>query len=307
MNGSRTCPACHSGPEQATLFLDERIDREKLSAFSYASRKTPEFMRHRLLHCPVCDLVYADKLLAEGELAQAYQSAAYDSSEEADDAAAAYAKAIRPVLQALPRRRNALEIGTGTGIFLEHLAGEGFTGLVGVEPSLHAIAAAPPHRRAWIQAGMFTAADFTPASFDLICCFMTLEHVADPGGLARAAFNLLSPGGAFVVVTHDYRALLNRLLGRRSPIIDIEHLQLFSEASAAYLYRASGFTDIEVHPFPNSYALRYWLRLTPLPSGAKQPILGFLEHSGLARLKLAFNVGNFLTVGYKPAVAGKVG
>jgi hypothetical protein len=54
-----------------------------------------------------------------------------------------------------------------------------------------------------------------------------MEHVLDPKVIALPAFRLLRPGGAFVTVTHDHRGRLNRLLGRRSPIIDIEHLQLF--------------------------------------------------------------------------------
>jgi SAM-dependent methyltransferase len=101
---------------------------------------------------------------------------------------------------------------------------EGFSELVGVEPSTAAIAAAPENRRQWIREGIFREADFSPSSFDLICCFMTMEHVPDPKVISDAAFRLLKPGGAFVTVTHDYRATVNRVLGKRSPIIDIDHM-----------------------------------------------------------------------------------
>jgi SAM-dependent methyltransferase len=295
---SRCCPACETNAEKATLFAEESLDSSKLSEFSFSSRKEPEFMCHRLPQCPVCDLVYADKPPKENELAQAYHVSEYDSSEEADDAAAAYIQAIRPVLEKVTRHENALEIGTGTGIFLEHLSRAGFTNLVGVEPSSAAIAAAPVHRQEWIREGMFDEKDFTPASFDLICCFMTMEHVRDPKAIARAAFRLLRPGGAFVTVTHDYRSIVNRLLGKRSPIIDIEHMQLFSKRSIQYLLEHAGYSDVTVKAFVNTYAMRYWTRLAPIPRLPKQALTRTLSAAGMDKIKLGFNVGNSIAAGF---------
>jgi SAM-dependent methyltransferase len=290
---------CSTASELATLFLRENIDPQKLSTFSFASRKTPEFMCNHLVHCPTCDLVYADQPPAEQELAQAYHQADYDSSEEADDAAAAYIAAIRPILAKLGDRKSALEIGTGNGVFLEHLAQEGFAEVVGIEPSSAAIAAAPAHRRAWIREGIFRGEDYLPESFDLICCFMTMEHVRDPAAVSREAFRLLRPGGAFVAITHDYRGIVNRLLGKRSPIIDIEHMQLFSRGSVRYLLERSGYKDISATSFSNAYALRYWLRLAPIPAWLKKRAGHFLSMLGVDKFKLRFNVGNLIASGFK--------
>ncbi len=292
----RSCPVCHTGSERAKLFLEGNLDPAKLSTFSFASRKTPEFMCHRLVQCPTCDLVYASEPPAQDELAHAYHVADYDSAEEANDAAKAYIKAIGPTLALLRQRQSALEIGTGTGIFLEHLEQQGFTELVGVEPSAAAIAAAPPRRQAWIRQAMFDEKDFLPRSFDLICCFMTMEHVQDPNVIARAALNLLRPGGAFVTVTHDYRGMVNRLLGRRSPIIDIEHLQLFSRESLRYLFQNTGYSQFRTSAFVNSYSLQYWMRLAPLPGSLKRAGQGLASR---VQVKLGFNVGNLIASGLK--------
>jgi SAM-dependent methyltransferase len=297
---ARSCPVCDTPAAQARLFLRERLDAQRLNAYSFASRKEPEFMNHRYVECPRCELVYVDAPPSQAELAQAYHEAAYDSAEEADDAAQAYVRALAPVLARLPRRESALEIGTGTAVFLEHLQQAGFTRLLGVEPSAAAIAAAPPARQAWIQHGIFDATRHAPESFDLICCFMTLEHVQDPGELVRQARPLLRAGGALVTVTHDWRAAINRWLGARSPIIDIEHMQLFSGKSATTLFERSGFVDVSVTGFANRYALGYWARLLPLPAPLKRPLQAALRHTGLARKRWSANVGNFLTVGFKP-------
>lgn len=258
-------------------------------------------MCHTLVQCTTCDLVYVERPPAAGELAHAYHIAEYDSPEEADDAATAYAGAIRNTLDLLPRRDSVLEIGAGNGAFLDHLAKQGFRRLAGVEPSSAAIGSAPAYRRAWIREAIFNESDFEPQSFDLICCFMTMEHVHDPSAVAKAAFQLLRPGGALVTVTHDYRSLVNRLLGQRSPIIDIEHMQLFSPRSIQFLFEDAGYSNIRSNAFINRYALRYWVRLAPMPRRLKQVVTHAMAMTRTGGVKLGFNVGNLMTAGFKQA------
>jgi SAM-dependent methyltransferase len=299
MAPTRNCPVCDAFSARASIFLEENIDKSLITDLSFASRKEPEYMCHRLVRCETCELVYADNPPSQDDLAQAYHHADYDSAEEGNDAAAAYIEAIEPVLAKLSSRQRAMEIGTGTAVFLEHLAAKGFAELVGIEPSIAAIASAPPHRRKWIKEGIFIESQFEPASFDLICCFMTMEHVLDPKYVADAALRLLKPGGAFVTVTHDYTSWVNRLLGRNSPIIDIEHMQLFSQPSISFLFHSSGFADVSAVRFANRYSLRYWARLLPLPKILKTKLISFLSNNMLGQKKLSFNVGNTITAGYR--------
>lgn len=296
----RACPVCGAGADQSEPFLSDSRDERLLNSSSFASRKVPEFMSHAMVRCRACDLAYVDRPPSVEELAASYHTADYDSAEEAEDAADAYARAIEPVLAKLRARGAALEIGTGTGAFLDRLNEAGFGGLVGIEPSTAAIAAAPPHRRPWIREGIFEGADFPPESFDLICCFMTLEHVQDPGALVAAAHRLLRPGGVFVGVTHNRRAWLNRLLGRRSPIVDVEHMQLFSPASASRLLTGNGYVDVGGSSFSNRYRPSYWLRLAPMKRSVKDRLTRSLRGSWADKRRVALNVGNFMSWGFKP-------
>ena len=141
--------------------------------------------------------------------------------------------------------------------------------------------------------------NFQPESFDFICCFMTLEHVQDPMKLTQSVLKLLKPGGAFVAVTHDYRSLVNRLLGMRSPIIDIEHVQLFSGKSIQEMLMRAGYQGVGSKTFKNNYSLKYWLRLSPLPNKLKAIFNQFLIQSNLEGIHLGVNVGNRFSFGYK--------
>jgi len=295
---ARPCPVC--GGARREPFLNAHLDPARFTAATFASRKEPEFMRLPLSRCLGCDAVYAPRPPDPEFLARAYAGAAYDSGPEADRAGATYARLLAPFLRALPVREVAVDVGAGNGALLPHLLRAGFSRVVGIEPSREAIAAADPSVRPHLREGVFTPEALAEPGIGLVTACMTLEHVPDPLALLRAAFSVLAPGGLAAVVVHDYRAPLNRLLGARAPIIDVEHLQLFSRKSICTALARSGFTVLAARRFANTYALGYWARLLPLPGALKKPFLAGLGATGLDRLPMRLPVGNLLAVGRKP-------
>jgi SAM-dependent methyltransferase len=296
----RDCPVCCTPAAAAELFLEQSLDEGRLTKDSFASRKTPEFMSYRLVKCPTCSAVFASRAPGAQALANAYHEADYSTAEEADMAAQVYRSALAPSLVKLPGRGVAVEVGTGTGVFLRHLRDLGFQEQVGIEPSPAAIAAAADDVKGCIREGIFTGDEFAPGSVSMICCFMTLEHVHDPKDFIEAAFRMLEPGGMVALVTHDYTAWINRMLGRRSPIIDIEHLQLFNPPSLTRLLVDAGYAVEHLRPIRNVYPVSYWMSLLPLPGWAKGAAISAMRRVGLAQWRLGLNVGNLLTVGQKP-------
>ncbi|RJG07726.1 class I SAM-dependent methyltransferase [Noviherbaspirillum cavernae] len=273
-----------------------------MNDFTYASRKQPEFMCLRLVRCAQCDLVYAPSPPDTSFLTSAYADAAYDSAEEAKCAAASYAKALEPYVEHLRSRTAAVDVGAGNGALLGWLRQLGFAQVVGIEPSRAAIDAASDDVRGLLREGMFSPEMLKDVTPSLICSFMTLEHLADPGVFVKTAFELLEPGGMIAVVVHNWQGVLNRSLGLRSPIIDVEHLQLYNPKSVIALLKGAGFEAVDVCPISNSYPMRYWLRLTPLPGTMKAAMGRLLERSALADLKIPLRVGNILAVGTKPSM-----
>ena len=73
--------------------------------------------------------------------------------------------------------------------------------------------------------------------------------------ISDAIFRLLKPGGAFVTITHNYRSIVNRLMGEKSPIIDIEHMQIFSDKSIVNLMNKSNFENITNKSIKNRYRI----------------------------------------------------
>jgi SAM-dependent methyltransferase len=287
------------GASDARELFPANVDFGRLDGFAFASRKRPEYMHFRLVLCEACDLLYSSPAPERAALEQAYDAAAFDASDESRYAAATYAAFLPEISRGLPDRAGALDIGTGDGAFLSELVAASFTEVQGVEPSAAPIAAADPAVRGRIRHQPFRAEDFQAEQFRLVTCFQTMEHVYDPLQLCREAFRITKRGGAFFIVCHNRRALLARLMGRRSPIFDIEHLQLFSPDSVRRLLGHAGFQRVEVHRVVNRYPASYWARLLPVPARIKDALLNTLSATGLGRRTIAAPVGNLAAIAWR--------
>ncbi len=294
----RACPVCGSRDESA-VYAPAAFDESLLDDYAFASRKTPEYMHYRLISCPSCDLLYASPAPTAAALAAAYRDASFASSEEGRFAARTYARLLSGLLGRLPGRAGALDVGAGDGAFLEELLALGFTRVAGVEPSQAPIASARANVKPLLRRESFSAENFEAGSFSLVTSFQTLEHVDDPLGACRDAHRLLKEGGCALFVCHNRRALSARLLGFRSPIFDIAHLQLFSPASARALLERAGFSGVEVRPIWNRYPLHYWMRLFPLPPSWKERLISWAKASGFGFWPIALPAGNLAAAGFK--------
>ena len=292
----RPCPVCGNTDDTHELY-PQRIDLARLDGMSYASRKEPEYMSLRMVVCPGCDLLYAPRVPSRSFLENAYAETEYDSDLEARYAAASYAESLRGLLGRLPGRDSVLEIGSGNGAFLAHLRAMGFDRVTGIEPSSQAANAAAPELRPLIRVESFDPARLPQAAFSLVVANQTLEHVENPYRLLAELRGLLKPGGAVMIVSHNYRHWLMRLMGARSPIVDIEHLQIFSPGSLTQALIRTGFEAPRVEAFQNRYPLHYWLRLAPMPRAMKRGLHTWLRSGGgswLGGAGIRASVGNML-------------
>ena len=296
---TRSCPVCGS-KDESNVFAEADFDPQKWDSFAFASRKLPEYMHYRLITCPTCDLLYANPLPTLESLSAAYEDAAFDSSEEAGYAARTYGSILPEIVSRLKSREGALDIGTGDGAFLGELIKAGFTNVQGVEPSAAPIIMASPDIKPLIRQGLFRSVDYLAESLQLVTCFQTIEHLYDPMSMCRDVFKLLKPSGAVFLICHNRAGLSVKMLGMKSPIFDIEHLQLFSPQSARNMLERSGFQDIIVKPLKNTYPLHYWAKLFPLPAKFKRSLLNRLKGSKIGSLPISLSVGNLVVIGRKP-------
>jgi len=293
----RACPVC--ARTDGRVLYEANIDMVRVDSASFSSRKIPEYMHHRLVTCAGCTLVYASPAPTEAFLAASYREATFDAARESELAAKTYVEALRRAGHLKPGR--ALDIGAGDGAFMMELMRNGFEDVVGFEPSAAPLRMADPAVRARIHDGPFDGSIVEEKSFELITCFQTIEHVYEPLRLVTDVYRALALGGVAFLIAHNSDAVSARLLGEKSPIIDIEHLQLFNPRSAKQLMRAAGFSYVRVFSIMNAYPLAYWTRLLPFPKAVKSKLLAALSGPlrRLGDMLVSLPAGNIAIIGVK--------
>jgi malonyl-CoA O-methyltransferase len=102
---------------------------------------------------------------------------------------------VRPILDsAMPTR--ALDVGTGTGRYLQLLKAAGARTVVGLDLSL-AMLGRTPHDLPCV-CGDGCRLPFGDAAFDVICSSLMVGDVADLGAWVREATRVLAPGGHLI-------------------------------------------------------------------------------------------------------------
>ena len=283
-----------------SVLTEQRLDESAINELTFSSRKTPDSMHYRMVICANCDLAYANPAPDIGWLRKNYIKASYETAEESNLAAANHSRLLDRVLHNLPDRDGALDIGTGDGAFLKELLNRGFTNVEGVEPSINPIQEASDEVNKLITPAFFEGDNYESNSFSVVTCFQVLEHVDQIDNLVKSVFRLLKPGGYFLTVGHDHRAWTARLLGQRSPIFDIEHLQLLSRTSFRHMYNKHNFQKFKVASMTNSYPLNYWVKLSPLPKSARRSMSIVLKSLKLNSLRVPLRAGNLWALGVKP-------
>src|SRR5262249_20653578 len=109
--------------------------------------------------------------------------------------------------------------------------------------------------------------------------------------------------GVVILINHNIRSWLPRLLGERCPMYDVEHIYLFDKRTVTRLLQNNDFQALSVRNVSNRYALSYAVKMFPFPRFLKAFLLRLVERAGLASWPIRLPAGNMVTVGRKPLSA----
>ena len=300
------CAICRT-PGHSRELYPARLPAGSFEPRVFSARRSPDGVHYRLVRCDACGLVRSDPVADESVLEAAYSDSGFDYADEVVNLVATYGDLIAGLDRFGLRRGSYLEIGCGSGFMLEEALRQGFADARGVEPSEDAVRRASPAIRERIVRGMFRPGLFPAESFDLICLFQVLDHLPDPGAVLRECRSLLRAGGLVLTVNHNLRALSARLLGERSPIIDVEHTYQFDPRTASRLFEEQGLRVLTAAPVSNRVSLGHLLHLLPVPDAAKTWIRRIAPERGL-RARVRLPLGNLCVVaGAAPGQPGGAG
>ena len=294
------CPVCGTEGNAVELY-PANFGMEAFNPEVFSARRLPDRVHYRIVRCSGCGLVRSDPAAGPETLSDLYSRSTLEYGAEIPALRATYGRYLAKASRYAGRKGALLEIGCGSGFFLEEALRMGYSEAMGVEPSAAAAEQAVPSVRAGIRVGMMGPGLFENGRFDIACMFQVLDHMPDPAALLDQVRAALRPGGLVLVLNHDVESFSSRLLGEGSPIVDIEHTFLYGVGTLTRLMESRGFSVREAGPALNSYSLNYLARLLPLPAPLKKAAAGALAASGLGRLRMTVPLGNMYLIAQRPA------
>jgi 2-polyprenyl-3-methyl-5-hydroxy-6-metoxy-1,4-benzoquinol methylase len=241
----------------------------------FLSGYAPERVFFTYHRCRACDAYYCPVYYNPEQLSLLY---AKQAENMADAPIGAHERTQQGYLEMLRRysrmKGGLLEIGADLGLFAEACARDGqFDRFWLSEPNREV------HRElerrfegmnATVLTSMSPAAEVPAGAVSTAVMIHVLDHLPEPHAMLRSVFAALEPGGMLMVVTHNARSSLARLLGRRWPPFTLQHPQLFSPQAMRTVLIASGFEVLKItgttNYFPATFLARAALTVLGIPA-----------------------------------------
>lgn len=290
------CPVCNSKKNYQTLYK-KNFKVTDLNTEIFSARRLPDKIHYQVVKCKKCGLIRSTPIADISHLNELYKKSLLTYDDEIKKLTSTYINAVKPILNKLPKDAKILEIGCGNGFVLKAIYDLGYKNVFGIEPSTDATAKASSKIKKNIITNILKPGLFNKETFDFVFFFQTFDHIPQPNNFLKESFSLLKPKGKILAFNHNVDSLSSRILGEKSPIIDIEHTFLYSPKTIRSIFEKNRFITDRIYSPKNTLSLKHLFWLIPMPKKIKLKIIN--SKTSFINKEVSLKLGNLCFEGHK--------
>lgn len=230
---NRRCSIC--GGEEKTIL-------KKITMKIPQDYRLPQ--SYNVVTCEKCGFVYADTSASMEDYDWYYTHFNFYGDDSKDDNTYRYEMVQEFLEQYCQKDSIMLDIGAGNGRFEAELRKNGYTNIVGVDPSQASVDRMRENGVEAYVGNIYSAVLLEEQNkYDYIFLFEVVEHLLCPGKGMKTVRRLLKNDGYFIVSVPDYSQIAEDVSDIPN-YFNLEHINYFSEKSLDNLMRMHGMKRV---------------------------------------------------------------
>ena len=299
---SRNCPKCGHTQLDFKKKVKSARPLEKMN-YDDSKKYFLGFFRYQqpfftYIECVNCELLYSPIYFNQSQLNELYYSMPDNLAGEAEVVIGKTQSKYLDYLNVIGRNLTLLEIGSDIGLITREFIRRFDTKkVVAIEPNKNV-----HHRfknnfesQQSIEFEVFSSMDELDTNFnvDVVIGSHVFDHMIDPVRYLSRITRALKVHGSILIIVHDEKSLLRKIMGKKWPPFCPQHPHLFNAKTISSLLLDLGFSEIKVNKTTNWFSLRYLIKSFGSIFGLNLDILI------LDKLQIPLKLGNMAVVAIK--------
>jgi hypothetical protein len=294
---TRDCPNCGNSRNDFKKKVNsarpmENMKWDEAKGFFVGFRFRQPFFTY--IECGKCSLLYCPTYFNQKQLDELYASMPDNLAGESEEVVG---KTQRNYINYLPKMTEStklLEIGSDIGLVTSEFVRKFKTSkVIVIEPNKDV------HERFKKNIGEFST-EFEiyfdlrhvnkMENSDVVIGIHVFDHIINPIGYFKEIIELMSNKSCLLVIVHNEKSILRKLLRSKWPPFCPQHPHLFSPTTISNILQDLGLEEIKVYKTTNWFSLRHVIRLMGTILGIK------LDFRFLDKANLPLKLGNMAVV-----------
>jgi len=294
----RQCPCCGSTSQSAAQVFSEKraedLSYEELTPYWKGFFKDKIFFSYKV--CETCELLYAPIFYNGSQLEALYAQMAPNMDVVP---LAALENTQRSYFDHLKHSAKLtggfLEVGPDIGLFTQHCVKEGYFDYFWLFEPNQAVHTALRERiknsKISIIDSMFGFSRVPDKSVNVAVMIQVLDHLLDPVATLVELHQKLQPGAKLLLVTHNEKSLLRKIVGTKWPAFCLQHPQIYNPKTITKLLDEAGYDVNSITNSKNYFEFGFLLKHLLWAFGIKVNSL-----PAILNFTIPLKLGNMMTI-----------